>query len=55
MKLVSVTILTEDHTHENRPVAKGDVIEVPEDIAKILFDADPKIAEPAKATAPRGE
>lgn len=55
MKLVKAQILTDNHTHENRPVAKGDVIELPEDIAKILFDAEPKIAEPAKATAPKGE
>lgn len=52
MKIVRAKILTEDHTHENRPVAKGDVIEVPEDIGRILSDA--KIAKIESATVPEG-
>lgn len=51
MKLVKAQILTDNHTHENRPVAKGDVIELPEDLGKILVDA--KIAK-ITATAPEG-
>lgn len=47
MSIVKVEILTDNHKHEDKPVAKGDVIELPEDVAKIFVDA--KIAKPKGA------